>query len=97
MGVTGDGCLKGFKVDALPMEIRHYDTRELVADDMVIQLGDATISGSKGEFQFPISAVLMADNPPFRVMKPDGKFITYHYTFVTTTVQATGPCGEPAE
>lgn len=97
MGVTSDGCLKGVMVEALPIEIRHYDTRELVADDMVIRIGDATITGSNGRFQFPVSGELMAENPLFRVMKPDGKFITYHYTFVSSTVQATGPCPEPAE
>ena len=40
LGVTSEGCLKGALVDALPIEIRHYETRELVADDIVIKLGD---------------------------------------------------------
>ena len=95
MGITSDGCLKGYLVKALPIEIRHFDTNELVADDMVIKLGEQTIRGGKGEFQFPISAGLMAANPEFRVMRPDGRFITYRYKFVNATVKASGKCATP--
>ena len=96
MSITSEGCLNGYLVAALPIEIRHHESRELVADDMFIKLGDQLISGSSGVFQFPVSAALMSADPEFRVMKPDGKFIAYNYRFLPTSVQSIGVCPTPA-
>ncbi len=81
MGVTSQGCFAGYLVQALPMEVRRYDTRKLVEDDVVIRLGQQTITGSQGMFQFPVSPELMAANPEFHVVLPDGHTITYRYQF----------------
>lgn len=95
MGITADGCFKGFLVEALPMEIRYFDTRELVADDITIQLDDLEVAGSAGVFQFPVSAELMAANPVFRVLRPDGTRITYWYSFVNGNAKHRGECQLP--
>lgn len=92
MGVTPDGCLKGNRIESLPLEIRRYAGRELVGDDVRVTLGKVVIAGRDGVFDFPLSAELMASNPDFWVVQPDGKRIDYHYKFVSTTVQSKGSC-----
>jgi len=98
MRITSEGCFQDYLVETLPIEIRRYDTREPVEDDVVIKLGEQIITGTKGNFLFPVSAELMAANPEFHVMLPDGKYIAYRYQFkvVGTTLQASGKCPVPA-
>jgi CAAX protease family protein len=81
MGISGEGCFKGYQVQFLPIEIRHYETRELVADDVVFQVGEQHYTGSRGMYLFPVSAELMAGNPQIHVVLPGGKTIAYRYQF----------------
>jgi membrane protease YdiL (CAAX protease family) len=92
IGVSADGCLRGFVVAALPIEIRHYRSRELVGDEVVIRLDGQVLNGHGGTFQLPISAALMAANPRFRVLQPDGSGIDYRYRFASATVQGQRAC-----
>jgi membrane protease YdiL (CAAX protease family) len=92
VGVSADGCLRGYVVDALPIEIRHYRSRQLVGDEVVIQLDGHVLTGHGGTFQLPISAALMAANPRFRVLQPDGSSIDYMYRFASVSVQAQRAC-----
>jgi membrane protease YdiL (CAAX protease family) len=95
MGVGPDGCLRNNRILSLPLEIRRYASQELVEDDVQLTLGDVVITGRNGVFQFPLSAQLMAENPDFRVVQPDGRTIDFRYRFVSSTVQSSGDC-EPS-
>jgi uncharacterized protein len=92
IGVNADGCLRGYVVDALPIEIRHYRSRELVGDEVVIQLDGQVVTGEGGTFQLPVSAALMASNPRFRVVQPDGSSIDYRYRFTNLSLQQQRAC-----
>jgi membrane protease YdiL (CAAX protease family) len=97
-GTTLDGCTAGYRLDFLPMEIRHFDSRELVADDVSLHLGEVVITGSKGVFQFPVSPALMRINPEVHVVTPDGKSIRYHYKLTVVINSSSGiqRCPVPA-
>lgn len=95
MGVTADGCLAGHIVDWLPMEVRHYRTRQLVGDEIQVKLGDLVLKGSGGVFEFPVSSELMSTNPRVRVVDHQGVGIDYRYQLRKVSRPPRGECGEP--
>jgi membrane protease YdiL (CAAX protease family) len=98
VGITPDGCLRGFIIDALPVEIREFESRELVTDDAIMQIGELDIGGAQGMFQFPVSAELMASNPPMQIRGAGGNTIKVRFDFRDASVQARGRCQpEPTE
>jgi hypothetical protein len=98
VGTTLDGCIAGYRLEFMPMEIRHFDSRELVADDVTLHLGDVVITGGKGVFQFPVSADLMRTNPEVHVVTPDGRNIRYRYHLTVNIDSSSGieRCPAPA-
>lgn len=98
VGITVEGCIAGYRLESLPMQIRHFDTRELVADDATLHIGEQVITGSKGVFKFPVSLDLMRANPEVHVLTPDGRSIRFRYqmTVVIDTKSGIAGCVAPA-
>jgi membrane protease YdiL (CAAX protease family) len=91
-GIDRRGCLRGFIVETVPVEVRHFDSRQLVDDGVQLKFGEHVVSGVNGVFQLPVSAQLMEEDPPFSVMTPDGTRIRYFYQFLPTTIDTPATC-----
>lgn len=91
-GIDRRGCLRGFVVETVPVEVRHFDSRQLVDDSVQLKFGEHVISGVNGVFQLPVSAQLMRENPPFSVVHPDGTKIRYFYQFLPIMIATPAPC-----